>query len=411
MGAFLDHRDGKTWRYRKLVTLLDRTKERIKGTPKINTKNAAEAAERAHIELLLNPAKAIANAAAVAEATRGPSITEPTIATLIDLNTKGGTWKGIEREPYDSGAPRANRGRARILNAEVRAYFGHMRPSEIEQAHLDDFRNKMRKKPGKKPGTKAADQTVRNKCFAITGLIEWAFDIAKILAGPRPSLTVDVQSTKAQRDNDDPEVLPMSLDEIEELLAATEPGDHRYRVAILLAADSGLRIGEIIGARWTDIDGNFIRIVRQITPENDECLPKGKKTRTVPLSKRTLAELAKLRRVSSSIGYIVTHSETDNRSLKNPRVNRGEHMSYSGLYSMITGCYDRAHIRYGTIEDKGIVSPWHSLRHTYGTQLVAEGAQGEHIQRLMGHKDYRTTQRYITVTKEQLLATVRRAIG
>jgi site-specific recombinase XerD len=29
----------------------------------------------------------------------------------------------------------------------------------------------------------------------------------------------------------------------------------------------------------------------------------------------------------------------------------------------------------------------------------------------MGHKDYRTTQRYIRVTKQQLAATVRRVFG
>jgi site-specific recombinase XerD len=53
----------------------------------------------------------------------------------------------------------------------------------------------------------------------------------------------------------------------------------------------------------------------------------------------------------------------------------------------------------------------HSLRHSYGTRLVDAGAHGEEIQRLMGHKGYRVTQRYIRVTRDQLAATVRRVFG
>ena len=37
------------WRYRKVITLSDGSKRRITGTPDINTKQAAEEAEREHI--------------------------------------------------------------------------------------------------------------------------------------------------------------------------------------------------------------------------------------------------------------------------------------------------------------------------------------------------------------------------
>src|SRR4029079_933688 len=42
------------WRYRKTVTLPGRRRERISGTPLINTKVAAENAEREHIQRLLS---------------------------------------------------------------------------------------------------------------------------------------------------------------------------------------------------------------------------------------------------------------------------------------------------------------------------------------------------------------------
>ena len=48
-------RDGRgRWRYRKTLNLPGGRKERICGTPTINTKMAAETAEREHIERLLS---------------------------------------------------------------------------------------------------------------------------------------------------------------------------------------------------------------------------------------------------------------------------------------------------------------------------------------------------------------------
>ena len=49
------YRDGDQWRYRLRLTMPDGTKRRIGGTPAVNTKAAAVAAERAHIERELNP--------------------------------------------------------------------------------------------------------------------------------------------------------------------------------------------------------------------------------------------------------------------------------------------------------------------------------------------------------------------
>jgi hypothetical protein len=47
-------KDIETWRYRKTITLPDGSKIRITGTPPINTRVAAEAAERDHIQRALN---------------------------------------------------------------------------------------------------------------------------------------------------------------------------------------------------------------------------------------------------------------------------------------------------------------------------------------------------------------------
>ena len=48
MPVYRDHRDGR-WRYRKVVRLPDGRRVKVNGTPIVNTKAAAEAAEREDI--------------------------------------------------------------------------------------------------------------------------------------------------------------------------------------------------------------------------------------------------------------------------------------------------------------------------------------------------------------------------
>ena len=59
MSAYKDPRDGQTWRYRCWVTTRDGRKVRISGRPNVNTRQAAEVAERAHIQRAETEAPAI----------------------------------------------------------------------------------------------------------------------------------------------------------------------------------------------------------------------------------------------------------------------------------------------------------------------------------------------------------------
>ena len=54
MPAYRDKRDGR-WRYRKWVALPNGTRIRVTGTSATDTKIAAEAAERTHIDRVLHP--------------------------------------------------------------------------------------------------------------------------------------------------------------------------------------------------------------------------------------------------------------------------------------------------------------------------------------------------------------------
>lgn len=53
--------------------------------------------------------------------------------------------------------------------------------------------------------------------------------------------------------------------------------------------------------------------------------------------------------------------------------------------------------------------PFHSLRHTFGTELAASGVSLAVVRDLMGHSDIKTTMRYVTVVDAQRREAIERA--
>jgi hypothetical protein len=87
MPAYRDR--GTQWRYRVTITLPDGSKRRIAGTPTVNTKIAAERAEREYVQLAL---------ATVAPEGRQPieNPRERTVAVRV-TEAEAAAWRGAAR--------------------------------------------------------------------------------------------------------------------------------------------------------------------------------------------------------------------------------------------------------------------------------------------------------------------------
>jgi site-specific recombinase XerD len=84
-----------------------------------------------------------------------------------------------------------------------------------------------------------------------------------------------------------------------------------------------------------------------------------------------------------------------------------------GYWAMLEGLhaiYVRAGVKVPESET-GVTMPWHSLRHSFGTELAGRGVPLPTIMELMGHGDIQTTMRYVTVTGAQMDAAIRLAFG
>ena len=172
------------------------------------------------------------------------------------------------------------------------------------------------------------------------------------------------------------------MSEIDALIALTyqgnQPLDQRNAALLELAYGSGLRVSELIQLKIEDLHLNkgLINVVG-----------KGNKERIIPLSEVAIVALRK---------YIV-----EGRPLLNPKkgnmlfLNKfGTGLSRVGFYKTIETLAKKA-----KIEKK--ISP-HTLRHSFATHLLENGASLKTVQELLGHEDILTTENYTHVSKSHL---------
>lgn len=163
----------------------------------------------------------------------------------------------------------------------------------------------------------------------------------------------------------------------------------RDRALLEMLYATGLRVGELVSLDWADIDLDA-RVVR--------VLGKGSKERMVPFGKPATAALEAWRIAWPEHRQ---RSKGDDREDGDPLFlnNRGRRLSDRSVRRIV----DQVAIAAGVAEH---VHP-HTLRHTFATHLLEEGADLRAIQELLGHSSLATTQRYTHVDIDRLLKVYR----
>lgn len=172
----------------------------------------------------------------------------------------------------------------------------------------------------------------------------------------------------------------LSLEEVSSLLdiEVKNAFDARNKAVLELLYSSGLRISELTSMELANLD-------------IDECLVrimgKGSKERIVPLGDYALIALN---------NYLKEYRPSLNK--KNTTYlflnNRGDKISRQFIFKVIKLECQKKGIRKN-------VSP-HTLRHTFATHLLKNGADLRIIQELLGHENIGTTQIYTHLTNDKL---------
>lgn len=389
MSAYKDHRDLKrgvvTWRYRDRMTLPDGSKTRIKGTPTVvglpNTQKGAEQAEDDHKARLRHPELLARKPEPAPDGPCGGM----TVAKFAPTHLE-------QYKPAQSDGTAQSR-KSLIDGARgVVEFFGTYPLADLNQAPVDAFVRAQLK-------AKVSTRTINRKLTALSCLIDHAVKLSAVTGlTKRPLLELFI------KEHGETEHRAYTDVEVEALLKAA---DQRYRVAVLLGADAGLRIGEIRGLQWTDIKAGVLQLKRSINPSNVTGPLKSKRARAVPMSNRLRAEVSAL---SKRGLYVLTRLADDTENLRGEARKRASAPGgFLGYFGML-GAMHRM-MKAAKIEQADDLEPWHSLRHYFGTTCAARGVQRDELQKLMGHESYLTTERYITTTPARLADAIDRAFN
>ena len=152
-----------------------------------------------------------------------------------------------------------------------------------------------------------------------------------------------------------------------------------FRPVIIVAAHTGLRVGNIISLTWEKVD-LFKRLIVFSASEmkNNEPL-------CIPINNtlfETFKDLQKVRHLNSNLVF----------------VRNGK-----PLYQRLIGKALKNACRQAGITD----FRFHDLRHTFASMLVEGGVDLYTVQRLLGHKDGKMTQRYAHLTQSRLINAVK----
>ena len=151
---------------------------------------------------------------------------------------------------------------------------------------------------------------------------------------------------------------------------------HRDAVIMELLYATGLRVGELVSLNMQDVDlsESYIR-----------CMGKGSKERIVHLYPKALEELR--RYLIHARVALIGHRRTEPSLFVN---HRGERLTRQWVWTILKTYAQKAGIQQN-------ITP-HTLRHSFATHLLQNGASLRHVQELLGHSSISTTQVYTHLT-------------
>lgn len=165
------------------------------------------------------------------------------------------------------------------------------------------------------------------------------------------------------------EMAPLSLNsyEFEKLFAVIREG--WFRELVQVAVLTGLRRGELLNLRWSDVDlpGRLLTV-----ETNPTWKTKNGRRRVIPLNE-TAALVLKSRFGKSASEYVFTLNDA---MLSQSRVSHTF----------------KRYVREAKLENSRL--RFHSLRHTFATWLTQSGVPIHEVQKLLGHSSVRVTEIY-----------------
>lgn len=237
--------------------------------------------------------------------------------------------------------------------------------SEVTTDAIEDLRAELLEEVSRR--------TTQKALVLFHGLLEYAKRRRWIVANPAEH----VERVRLRRSTEFAVLSPA------EVAAVARAAEGQIAAAITVSAFTGLRLGEIRGLRWRDVDfANALVHVRRAYWRSREGAPKSGKARSVPLIDQAAAALDGLSQRERWIGpddYVFPSAT-------------GGPLHDAILRAGLCHAMEAA----GVSRDRGTGQPfrWHDLRHSFGTLAVRAFPLSD-VKAYMGHANIETTMIYV----------------
>jgi integrase len=251
-------------------------------------------------------------------------------------------------------------------------YFGESTLlANIRYMHLETYRNHLKEKITKN-GAIRTDASINREMSCLHHIFTKAVEWEMIEQNPfsKGKSLILKENNKRMRFLDE--------DEIRNLLDNCPPYLHKI---VTCALNTGMRRGEILTLKWSQIRDGFIYLRETKTNE----------PRQIPINDTLESMFKQIRSEQNPKGNVVG---LNGRSVKAKKI--GYVFSYRGEpVKNVKKSFRTA------LKDSGIQDfRFHDLRHTFASQVLMRGGTLKDVQELLGHKTMTMTLRYAHLTQE-----------
>lgn len=241
------------------------------------------------------------------------------------------------------------------------------KPEEVDREALNIFIADLKKKG-------RATSTISRCIASIRSFFNYLLQEGFIAKNP----TLELESPKLEKKL--PRVL--TTGEVDRLLAQPVVGENnglRDKAMLELLYASGIRVSELVSLNISDFDPRvgFLR-----------CSGKGMKERIVPIGSLAINSVNNYL-AGSRPRLLKSNGETS--LFVNQHGNR---MTRQGFWKILKKYARKSKIN-------GEITP-HTLRHSFATHLLENGADLRSVQEMLGHSDISTTQIYTQITRRKI---------
>lgn len=233
---------------------------------------------------------------------------------------------------------------------------------------------------------KISDETVRR----IKALLSKMFNdaMAQGLVDYNPVLAIRLGSQRVAKASDKMKFWS-TQEEMEAFLDASLSFEPVLYTFSMIALNTGMRLGEILGLKWKDVDfaDSTIRVERVVANRSHVLEERTKAGvgvwRTVPLSdslKTMLKHQKHMTLFKAPEDFIVARIGT-------------HHLSPHVMIKLVTRATKKARVKH---------IGCHGMRHTFATHFVMQGGSMEDLKEILGHSSIRVTEKYAHFTKSRL---------